>query len=87
MIEVKAIVCPKCKDTIFSRARHDFRYCSCQSTAIDGGFDYRKVSFNPDIEPPESVILSLDTSVRELYEDWRSGNDKFGVIKHVEVEH
>ena len=43
MITVSTIQCPKCKDTIYSRTRHDFRSCSCKSIFIDGGLDYTKV--------------------------------------------
>jgi len=39
MIEVNAITCPRCEDTIYSRAHHDFRSCSCGDTFVDGGFD------------------------------------------------
>ena len=32
-----AIQCKKCLDTIESKHRHDFKYCSCKSVGIDGG--------------------------------------------------
>jgi hypothetical protein len=32
-----AIQCRKCSETIESKHRHDFKYCSCGSVAIDGG--------------------------------------------------
>ena len=44
-MKVQAIVCPKCGDTLFSRARHDFRYCSCGEVAVDGGFDYVRIVY------------------------------------------
>ena len=34
-----AIYCKKCKDTIESKSRHDFKFCSCESVGIDGGTD------------------------------------------------
>lgn len=34
------IKCLKCGDIIESTSVHDFKYCSCQSVAVDGGHDY-----------------------------------------------
>lgn len=34
------VECPVCHDVIASFHRHDFHYCSCGGTAIDGGLDY-----------------------------------------------
>lgn len=36
------IKCLKCGDIIESTSVHDFKYCSCQSVAVDGGYDYLK---------------------------------------------
>jgi len=32
-----AIQCKKCLDTIESKHRNDFKYCSCKAVGIDGG--------------------------------------------------
>jgi hypothetical protein len=32
-----AIQCKKCLDTIESKNRYDFKYCSCNAVGIDGG--------------------------------------------------
>ena len=32
-----AIKCRKCLETIESKHRHDFKYCSCRAVGIDGG--------------------------------------------------
>ena len=77
-MKITALVCPKCKDTIFSRTRHDMRFCSCGTVAIDGGFDYCKVSGKPPLEFKE---LDLDVTERELYDDYNTGADIFGLIK------
>jgi hypothetical protein len=45
------IVCPKCKDRIFSRSRHDFVSCKCGEVSIDGGLDYCKIT----AKSPEKV--------------------------------
>lgn len=37
---VWGIECPKCKEQVWSRHRHDFRYCGCKAVFVDGGRDY-----------------------------------------------
>ena len=37
------IKCLKCGDIIESVHRHDFKWCSCQSVAVDGGKDYTRI--------------------------------------------
>ena len=34
------IQCRKCGDIIESYTRHDFKFCECESVAVDGGKDY-----------------------------------------------
>jgi DNA-directed RNA polymerase subunit N (RpoN/RPB10) len=34
------IRCKKCGDVIESKSEHDFRWCSCKNSAVDGGYDY-----------------------------------------------
>lgn len=34
------IECSKCHDRIHSEHRHDFRWCRCRETFVDGGADY-----------------------------------------------
>ena len=52
-----AIQCKKCGDIIESFYRHDFKRCSCQACAVDGGHSYCrrlvKASFDDDIELSE----------------------------------
>lgn len=79
MTIVNAYICPVCKNIIYSRAKHDFRQCSCKEIAVDGGFDYHKVSYMN--KPPKSVTVSIDATKEELYKDWNNRTDKFGIIK------
>lgn len=39
-IAVNKIRCKKCGDVIESKSVHDFKFCKCQSVAVDGGHDY-----------------------------------------------
>jgi hypothetical protein len=34
--------CKLCGDIIESVSRHDFKFCTCKSIAVDGGKDYLK---------------------------------------------
>ena len=40
IIVKNAIRCKHCGDIIESTYRHDFKFCSCQRCAVDGGLDY-----------------------------------------------
>jgi len=86
MTKVNAIRCPKCKDIIFSRARHDFHGCSCGAVSIDGGLDYIRTSFSPGELPPKVFEIKVKQSRKQLYADWNEGTDKFGVIKETKDE-
>lgn len=79
-MEIHAIKCKVCNNTIFSRARHDLRTCECGNVSIDGGFDYIKISVGDGGYNP--VKLTLNKVTKEiLYDDWNKSKDKYGVIK------
>lgn len=86
-MKINAIKCLKCNDIIYSCSRHDFHWCSCNSCAIDGGFDYIKIIGNPsDWERTEIEILNdkLDEEVKEiLFNDWNLKKNKYGKIKGI----
>ena len=77
-LRVNAIECPACHETLYSRARHDYRTCSCGEVAVDGGFDYIRVAFKKQ-EPIEKEVWVL-VSIKDLYQDWASRADKYGKI-------
>lgn len=82
---VTAIKCKKCGDIIYSRMVHDYRSCSCESCAIDGGFDYcRIIGKGEDWDMMELHVLdekSDDEVKKILYDDWNNSKNKYGVIK------
>lgn len=41
-IILNAACCKLCDDFIVSEHPHDFKWCKCQSIAVDGGKDYIK---------------------------------------------
>jgi hypothetical protein len=82
---VRCIQCPQCKDVIYSRCRHDMRWCSCGTCAIDGGFDYIKICCKDDtvFETLMEDVLHIDVPVtkRQLYDDWNYRFNQFGLLK------
>lgn len=83
-IKMIARQCPSCKDLVFSRARHDCRFCSCGEIFVDGGFDYRRVGYKK--KEPKEVEITINQTPSQLYDDWNHLEDKYGVIKGEESE-
>jgi len=84
MITVTIVKCLKCKDTIYSRTRHDFRPCSCKSIYIDGGLDYTRVGAlkeDIDISKLETSTMKIKATAGDLFYDWNMAEDKYGLIK------
>ena len=77
---VAGVMCKQCGDLVFSRARHDYRKCTCGSIAVDGGFDYMRI-----IGEEENVgqinTFEIKQTKKELFADWNSGKNKYGIIK------
>lgn len=84
-MKINAIICKNCGDTIYSRSIHDFHWCSCNSVAIDGGFDYTKIVFKSAdcYESTKLNILENETeksAKKILYDDWNNRENKYGII-------
>lgn len=82
---VDAVQCARCYDIIYSRARHDFHSCTCDSVAIDGGFDYTKINYTPLTVASKdkrmqfhSIKLGVYATKQELFQDWSNGIDNHG---------
>ena len=78
-MKINAIKCPSCGYIVYSRARHDMRGCNCGEVAIDGGFDYTKISYITS--SPERVEIEVNVTKAELYNDWNNRIDDYGLIK------
>lgn len=50
--------CDKCGDEPYSAYRHDFKYCKCESIAVDGGMDYLRRLGNSDNYTEMSVSVT-----------------------------
>lgn len=81
MTKVTAVTCPKCGDTIYSRAPHDHRYCSCHHTFVDGGMTGFSRFGSKDIENIKTSPIQIPFTKDELYKDWCSGEDKLGIVR------
>ena len=77
-MKIQAFKCPKCSAVVFSRTRHDYRWCPCKTIAVDGGLDYSRVVYKESF--PESVELTLELTPDQLYDDWNKRKDKHGII-------
>jgi hypothetical protein len=77
--EVGCVICPKCHDIVYSRARHDMRNCTCGEVAIDGGRFYTKLCFKKDM--PETKVITVPYSDDEMFQDWNQRKNKLGIIK------
>lgn len=77
-MKINAFKCPSCTALVFSRTRHDYRWCPCETIAVDGGLEYSRVVYKDNI--PESILLELDVTKEQLYEDWNTKQDKFGIV-------
>lgn len=67
------IKCSECNNRVFSFSRHDMQYCKCGQCAIDGGFDYIKVTGTA--ETIRSTIKDSLSLIREQF-IWTRRYDK-----------
>lgn len=58
-ILVNKIRCNKCGEEIESTSTHDFKWCRCNSVAIDGGLDYlRRIAKSKNDYAELSIIVN-----------------------------
>lgn len=92
MVKVNAQKCLMCGDVIYSRARHDFHYCSCGNVFVDGGpvfnsdknADYSRVgAFSFNLVKSVIYELDIDRSIewvkKVFYHDWNNQINKYGL--------
>ena len=80
-MKVLCVHCSKCGNYVFSRTRHDFRFCPCQNVAIDGGRDYTKLVGDITSKLTE---IEIPQTPNQLFDDWDKREDKFGILKSIE---
>lgn len=62
-ILVNKIRCNKCCEEIESTYTHDFKFCKCNSVAVDGGLDYLRRLGRKEIDYIELSIIVSDKKV------------------------
>jgi hypothetical protein len=79
-MHVICVQCPNCKDVIFSRTTHDFNFCTCKKTGIDGGNSYVRISAE-DLSKVQRIQVNLpDVNEFVLFRDWNNRFNHFGNI-------
>lgn len=73
-VEVNVVICPACREGIYSVSTHDYHYCGCGHTNVDGGFDYLRYGSSGQIGRVRVVTLKLKVTKEEMYEDWQNSN-------------
>ena len=82
-MKVIAVQCPDCKMWVYSRHRHDMRWCPCKTVAIDGGRDYIKISYHMSLcgMKIKQRVFNIKATHSDLYVDFNTYGNKFGYIK------
>ena len=96
LVKVAAIKCLLCGDTIYSRANHDFKWCSCKNCYVDGGPSIISDDDDNDggnmrvgwtikskiIDVVEIIELSKEVSAKKvLINDWNRDINDYGLVK------
>jgi hypothetical protein len=66
------IECLKCNTRIFSKHRHDFKYCKCGECFVDGGFDYLRYGGNMTYIKLVSIKLRIRKDGRIYKRDYNA---------------
>jgi hypothetical protein len=78
-IKMSALQCLVCGDIVYSRANHDCHFCTCGAVMVDAGPGYGRAA--GDMKKMKSVMIKVEATIEELWEDWAERIDKFGIIK------
>jgi len=67
-VYINGAVCVNCGDFIRSKNRHDFKYCSCESIAVDGGSWYpRRLGDEYDYIDVLEFFYDVEQEAKEHY--------------------
>ena len=96
LVKLAGIKCLMCGDVIYSRANHDFKWCSCGNCYVDAG-----PAILSDGYDPEKGFMRIGWTVKDkvvdiveivevpdkinpkhcLFQDWNHNTDKYGLVK------
>lgn len=84
-MKIRGILIKETGEIIYSRAHHDMRLDSTGKYGIDGGqkSGYTRISYEK-FEGFIKIMFELDVTPQELVQDYKSGINKYGLIKPME---
>lgn len=61
------VECSVCKERLFSEYGHDFHYCKCGATFVDGGFNYLRCGWDTKkgATPPRTIYRLVERIPRD----------------------
>lgn len=84
---VKAIFCEECNTTVYSRGHGDMRECECGRVVVYGGFlNYFKYDIKDKKTRYEVRKININATPDDLYRDFESMSDNFGLLKPVDED-
>jgi len=75
------LFCLKCGTVVFSCAGHDFHRCTCGNVAVDGGFNYLRISYKTKQFMYLEIVFPRKITKATLYKAWNEGDDSVGSYK------
>ena len=88
LMKIEIYQCPECEQWIYSRARHDMKYCKCGQFGVDGGhYSYDKEKKDVWVGErfvkhlPKRKIVELEITETELYNGWNESEHEWGVYE------
>lgn len=63
------VQCGKCEEKLFSMWVHDFHFCKCGETFIDGGYDYVRCGWHT-LRPKNVYRLEEIPKQKPIEQEW-----------------
>jgi len=83
-MKVEVYQCNKCKQWIYSRARHDMKYCKCGLLGVDGGHMSDEnvwVAERLTNHLLDKKVVTIEANNLILYNDWNESENEWGVYE------
>lgn len=69
-VNIALVYCELCDSLIWSKTVHDFKYCKCEKSFIDGGRDYCRVGGNPAHTFTFFIEISINSDAVHTTKDY-----------------
>lgn len=80
---INAVRCEYCGCVIYSRCKDDYRECECKLVSVSGGQAAQHVETSSNTSF-KKMKIDVDVTHRIMYDDFESGNDRYGFITESE---